>query len=67
MHHPRIDRRRAFQSKHVFDLLRDYLAHYGEHVEFWIVNRASRMALGFLALMGVAPVYLTVERRPRAQ
>jgi hypothetical protein len=38
----------------------------GEHVEFWIVNRASKLALGFLALIGVAPVYLTVERRPAA-
>ena len=35
----------------------------GEHIEFSIVNRASKLALGFLALIGVAPVYLTIARR----
>jgi hypothetical protein len=34
----------------------------GEHVEFVIANRASRLMLGFLALIGVAPLYLTIER-----
>lgn len=38
----------------------------GEHIEFSIVNRASKLALGFLALIGVAPVYLTIERRTGA-
>jgi hypothetical protein len=37
----------------------------GGHVEFTIVNRASKLGLGFLALVGVAPVYLTVEQRAR--
>jgi hypothetical protein len=36
----------------------------GEHAHFSVVNRASRFTLGFLSLMGVAPLYLTVERRP---
>lgn len=38
----------------------------GEHIEFSIVNRASKLALGFLALIGVAPVYLMIERRTGA-
>jgi len=35
----------------------------GEHVEFVITNRATRFTLGFLSLIGVAPLYLTIERR----
>jgi hypothetical protein len=34
----------------------------GQHVTFLLVNRASRWTLGFLAVMGVAPLKLTVER-----
>jgi hypothetical protein len=34
----------------------------GEHVRFGVANRASRLTLGFLSLMGVAPLYLTIER-----
>ena len=34
----------------------------GEVVEFHFANRAGRLALPFLAVMGVAPLYLTVER-----
>ena len=35
----------------------------GEHLEFIVVNRAGRLSLGFLAVMGVAPMYLDIERR----
>lgn len=35
----------------------------GEHLEYAVVNRAGRFTLSFLAVMGVAPLYLTVERR----
>jgi hypothetical protein len=35
----------------------------GEHLEFALVNRAGRLTLGFLALIGVAPLYLDVMRR----
>jgi hypothetical protein len=35
-----------------------------EHVEFLVVNRSSRFTLGFLSLMGVAPLFLSIERRP---
>ncbi|HVW04818.1 MAG TPA: hypothetical protein VHB78_07395 [Vicinamibacterales bacterium] len=35
----------------------------GEHLEFVLINRAGRLTIGFLALMGVAPLYLTIERR----
>ena len=35
----------------------------GEHVQFDVANRATRFTLGFLSLIGVAPLYLTVERR----
>jgi len=36
----------------------------GERIEFDIANRASRFTLGFLSLMGVAPMYMTIERKP---
>jgi hypothetical protein len=35
----------------------------GEHLEFAMVNRAGRLTLGLLAVMGVAPLYLDIERR----
>ena len=35
----------------------------GEHLEFVTINHPGRMALGFLTLMGVAPLYLTIEKR----
>ena len=35
----------------------------GADVEFAFANRPGRFTLGFLALMGVAPLFLTVERR----
>ena len=35
----------------------------GEHVEFMLVNKAGRLTLGFLAVMGVAPLYLDIVRR----
>ena len=34
----------------------------GENVEYRFANKAGRFALPFLAVMGVAPLYLTVER-----
>ena len=43
-----------------------FMAAAGEHVEFVIANRATRFMLGFLSLVGVAPLYLTIERRPPA-
>jgi len=35
----------------------------GDQVEFSVANRSSRFTLGFLALMGVAPLGMTVERK----
>jgi len=35
----------------------------GERVEFVFANRPGRWTLGFLSLVGVAPLFLTVERR----
>jgi hypothetical protein len=35
----------------------------GEHLEFMLINRAGRLTLGFLAIVGVAPLYLDIERR----
>ena len=35
----------------------------GQQIEFVFANRSGRFTLGFLALMGVAPLFLTVERR----
>jgi len=34
----------------------------GENVEYRFANKAGRFALPFLAVMGVAPLYLKVER-----
>jgi len=34
-----------------------------EHVEFVLINRAPRGAMGFLALLGASPLMLTIERR----
>ena len=36
----------------------------GEHVRFDVANCATRFTLGFLSLIGVAPLYLKVERLP---
>ena len=35
----------------------------GEHLEFVLINRASGIMFGFLAGLGVAPLFLTIERR----
>jgi len=35
----------------------------GERVEFVFANRPGRWTLGFLSLVGVAPLFLTVARR----
>ena len=34
----------------------------GEHLEFRLVNRAGRLSLSLLALLGVAPLYLEIEQ-----
>jgi len=34
----------------------------GEPIRFAVANRASKWMFGFLVVMGVAPLYLTVER-----
>ena len=38
----------------------------GESLEFAIANRASKLALGMLTLVGVAPMYMTIERKTPA-
>jgi hypothetical protein len=35
----------------------------GEHLEFAVVNRASKMTFSFLAVMGVAPLFLAIEKK----
>lgn len=35
----------------------------GEHIEFVVVNRAGTFMLGFLALLGVAPLFLTIKKK----
>ena len=35
----------------------------GERVEFVYANRPGRWTLGFLSLIGVAPLFLTIEKR----
>jgi hypothetical protein len=41
----------------------EFTAEPGEHVEFVVINKAGGFTLGFLSLLGVAPLYLTIERR----
>ncbi len=36
----------------------------GERVSFLVANRPGKFTFSFLALMGVGPLYLTVERAP---
>ena len=40
----------------------DFEAASGEVIEFRFANKAGRFAIPFLAVMGVAPLYLSVER-----
>ena len=35
----------------------------GEHVQFEIANCATRFTLGFLSVIGVAPLYLRIEKK----
>ena len=35
----------------------------GEHLEFILINRSGRLTLGLLAVLGVAPLFLRIERR----
>ena len=41
----------------------DFTAAPGEHVEFDVINKPGRLTLGFLSLLGVAPLFLEVKRR----
>jgi hypothetical protein len=38
----------------------------GEHLEFVLINRAGRFTMGFLVIMGVAPLLLRIETRALA-
>jgi hypothetical protein len=40
----------------------EFTAAAGERVEYRLANSAGRFALPFLAVMGVAPLYLKIER-----
>jgi hypothetical protein len=40
-----------------------FTAEPGEHLEFVVINRAGPLTLSLLAIAGVAPLYLTIERR----
>ncbi len=35
----------------------------GEHLEFVLINRGGPLTLGIAALLGAAPLFLTIERR----
>ena len=37
----------------------------GQHVEFSLVNGSGKLAFGFLALLGAAPLTLSIEERQR--
>ena len=38
----------------------------GEHLEFVVINHAGPMTLAMLAVMGAAPLYLSIRRRSLA-
>jgi hypothetical protein len=40
----------------------EFTATAGEQVEYRLANTAGRLGLPFLALMGVAPLFLKIER-----
>lgn len=40
----------------------EFTASAGERVEYRLANSAGRFALPFLAVMGVAPLYLKIEK-----
>ena len=40
-----------------------FTAEPGQHLVFDLVNRAGRLSFGFLALLGAAPMTLSIERR----
>jgi hypothetical protein len=35
----------------------------GDDIEFLIINKPGRITLGFLTLLGVAPLFLSIERK----
>jgi hypothetical protein len=35
----------------------------GEHIEIDAINRPGKVTLGFLSLLGVAPLFLELKRR----
>lgn len=35
----------------------------GEHLEFAMINQSSKLAFGFLAVLGAGPLKLVIERR----
>ncbi|TAK16767.1 MAG: hypothetical protein EPO35_04705 [Acidobacteria bacterium] len=37
----------------------------GEHVEFQVINRPGRWTYLLVTLLGVGPIYLTIERVPQ--
>lgn len=39
-----------------------FQAEAGADIQFCVTNRPGRVTLGFLALLGVAPLFLTIER-----
>ena len=41
----------------------EFTAAPGEHIEFDVINKPGRMTLGFLSLLGVAPLFLEVRKR----
>ena len=40
-----------------------FTAAAGQHIEFALINQAGVLGLGLLALLGVAPLTLAIERR----
>jgi hypothetical protein len=40
-----------------------FVAADDEHVEFTVINRSGRLSFGLLALVGAAPLFLTVRQR----
>ena len=39
------------------------MAAAGEQIVFQVSNHAGRLTLGFLSLIGVAPLFLTITRK----
>jgi hypothetical protein len=62
---PAVHRLRANNS--LFWKRLEFTIQPGQQIDFVLINRAGAFAIGLLALLGVAPLSLTIKRRARSR